>query len=138
MSNKKTYVSLREDPIIKSFLERIPASFDSNYTDNQLEGLKIALTERYKRKHLINFKISLGLVKWRYYFIIIAGKDLRSFGSSNKVLIKATKKLVLTTTISVITLVILFLIYLIKSALGIDFFPGFSLGLWQWFKGGFL
>jgi hypothetical protein len=26
------------------------------------------------------------------------------------------------------------ILYLLKSALGINLFPGFSLGLWDWFK----
>ena len=29
-------------------------------------------------------------------------------------------------------------LYLVKSALGIDLVPGFSLGVWGWFKGVFL
>lgn len=32
----------------------------------------------------------------------------------------------------------LLLLYLLKSALGIDLVPGFSLGIWGWFKDVFL
>ena len=36
------------------------------------------------------------------------------------------------------TLLGLLILYLVKSALGIDLVPGFSLGTWGWFKGEFL
>lgn len=39
--------------------------------------------------------------------------------------------------VALATLAVLVL-YLVKSALGIDLVPGFSLGVWGWFKGAFL
>jgi hypothetical protein len=35
-------------------------------------------------------------------------------------------------------LVGIFVLYILKSALGVDLIPGFSFGVWDWFQGAFL
>ena len=52
---------------------------------------------------------------------------------------QAIQRLAMATTLAVFitfsALVGILVLYLIKSALGIDLIPGFSFGVWDWFKG---
>jgi len=42
---------------------------------------------------------------------------------------------VLSVVLTLSVLLMLLLTYLVKSALGIDIFEGYSFGVWGWFKG---
>ncbi len=126
--------SVRSDPFIKGILDRLPGNLESDFTDEQLEGLKIALARQSWNAHPIDFRKSIGFLRWRYYFVFIAGRNLRSSRPQIRRLIKTAESLFLTTLVIFIALLGLLLAYLIKSALGIDLFPGFSLGIWDWFK----
>ena len=44
------------------------------------------------------------------------------------------QSVLLTVFLSFSALLGLVVLYLIKSAMGIDLFPNFSLGIWSWFK----
>jgi len=130
--------SIHSDSTIKGLLERIPDSFDSNFTDQQLEGLKIALGTRKWRDHPIDFRYSVGLLKWRYYFVFIAGRDIRTSRLRDHPLFKASEVLFLTLLVIFMLSFAVLLAYLLKSALGINIFPNYSFGVWGWFKGAFL
>lgn len=130
--------SIRSDPTIKGLLDRIPDNFDADFTDEQLAGLRIALAKRSWREHPIDFRRSIGLWKWRYYFVFIAGRDLRTSRVANRRFMKAAEAVFLTVLIIFVGLVGGLLAYLIKSALGIDLLPNFSFGIWGWFKANFL
>jgi len=66
------------------------------------------------------------------------GRNKRSLSGREKRLSLMLKAALMTAFIMFSTLLGLLVIYLIKSAAGIDIFPGFSLGIWGWFKGAFL
>jgi len=136
MSTKNT--SIRLDPKIKGLLDRIPEGFDKDFTDEQLLGLNIALGKRSWRDHPIDFRHSIGLLKWRYYFVFIAGRDLRGSRLQDRPLIKGAEVLFLTFLVIFMMLLGMLLAYLLKSALGIDILPNFSFGIWGWFKDSFL
>jgi hypothetical protein len=126
--------SVRSDPFIKGILDRLPGNLESDFTDEQLEGLKIALARQSWNVHPIDFRKSIGFFRWRYYFVFIAGRNLRSSKLRGRGIIKTAESLFLTTLVIFTALFGLLFAYLIKSALGIDLFPGFSLGIWDWFK----
>ncbi len=130
--------SLLKDPVIKELLTKIPDGFDINFNDNQLQGLKIALANRTWRSHPIDFRNSIGLLTWRYYFVFIAGRDFRTSRKQSRPLFKFTEAIFLSLLLIFIGLFGILIVYLIKSALGIDIFPNFSFGVWGWFKGVFL
>jgi len=130
--------AVRSDPFIKGLLKRLPDGLETDFTDDQLAGLKIALARQSWNDHPIDFRRSIGLLRWRYYFVFIAGRDIRNSRLQDRGFFKAAESIFLTFLIIFMTLFGLLLAYLIKSALGIDLFPGFSLGIWGWFKGTFL
>ena len=133
MSNENG--SVRSDPFIKGLLKRLPDNLETDFTDDQLVALKVALARQPWNVHPVDFRQSIGLLKWRYYVVFIAGRDLRTSRLRQQRFFKVSEGIFLTFLITFISVFCLLLAYLIKSALGIDLFPGFSLGIWEWFKG---
>ncbi|HDY7967005.1 TPA: hypothetical protein RQK66_001570 [Vibrio vulnificus] len=108
-----------------------------------------SLTEQQKRdieqavqaiglvaRHSIDVRKSLPWVGKRYYLVLLCGRDRRGQVRAEE------SKLAnfFTVTFVVIALLTLFglsalALYLLKSALGIDIFKDYSLGIWDWFKG---
>jgi hypothetical protein len=67
--------------------------------------------------------------------VLLLGKNHRGLSRKEKQLSLLTSTLVLSVFLVLCALGGLLLLYLIKSAMGIDLFSGFSLGIWTWFKG---
>jgi hypothetical protein len=127
-------------PAITKLLSRMPEEVASSFTDEQLTHLLTAVGSRGWGKHKVDFRgtFKLPFYQWRYYYVLLAGKNHRELSRKEK-----RMSLVITATLSSIFIIFsaglgLLVLYLIKSALGIDLFPGFSLGIWGWFKETFL
>lgn len=128
---------IRQDPAIQKLLERMPAEVQQSFTEAQLSYLRVALGARQWGKHKLDLRGTLGLGNWRYYYVLVAGRNIRGSQRSEHrnhkvgLLVKA----VLVSVLLIISTVLgLLLLYLLKSALGIDLFSDFSLGIWGWFK----
>lgn len=124
---------IRQDPAIVKLLERMPVDIQQSFTETQLSYLRVALGARQWGKHKLDLRGTLGLGSWRYYYVLVAGRNKRSEHRSHKagLLVKAVLLSALLVVSSVLGLLVL---YLLKSALGIDLFSDFSLGIWDWFK----
>jgi hypothetical protein len=124
---------IRQDPAIQKLLERMPEEVQQSFTEAQLSYLRVALGARQWGKHKLDVRGTLGLGSWRYYYVLVAGRNKRSEYRQHKagLLVKAVLLsflLVLSTALGLLVL------YLLKSALGIDLFADFSLGIWDWFR----
>ena len=104
--------SIQSDAIVKEFLARIPKGFDVDFTDEQLQGIKIAFSSRTWRDHPIDFRRSVGLLRWRYYFVFIAGRDLRMSRVADRPFFKMTEAIFLAVLVVFIALFGLLIIYL--------------------------
>jgi hypothetical protein len=131
---------ISNQPAITKLLSRMPEEVASSFTDEQLTHLLTAVGSRGWGKHKVDFRgtFKLPFYQWRYYYVLLAGKNHRELSRKEK-----RMSLVITATLSSIFIIFsaglgLLVLYLIKSALGIDLFPGFSLGIWGWFKETFL
>lgn len=124
---------IRQDPAIQKLLERMPAEVQQSFTEAQLSYLRVALGARQWGKHKLDVRGTLGLGSWRYYYVLVAGRNKRSEYRQQKasLLIKAVFLSILLVVSTVLGLLVL---YLLKSALGIDLFADFSLGIWGWFQ----
>ncbi len=133
MMNAAPNDDIRQDPAIQKLLERMPSEVQQSFTEAQLSYLRVALGARQWGKHKLDLRGTLGLGSWRYYYVLVAGRNKRSEHRSHKagLLVKA----VLVSVLLIISTALgLLLLYLLKSALGIDLFSDFSLGIWGWFK----
>lgn len=124
---------IRHDPAIEKLLERMPVEMQQSFTEGQLSYLRVALGARQWGKHKIDLRGTLGLGSWRYYYVLVAGRNKRSEHRSHKagLLVQAV---LISILLIISTMLGLLLVYLLKSALGIDLFEDFSLGIWSWFK----
>jgi hypothetical protein len=131
---------ISNQPAIIKLLSRMPEEVAASFTDEQLTHLLTAVGSRGWGKHKVDFRgtFKLPFYQWRYYYVLLAGKNYRELSRQEK-----RMSLVITAVASSLFLMFsaglgLLVLYLIKSALGIDIFPEFSLGIWGWFKETFL
>lgn len=128
--------AIRQDPDIRRLLSRLPESMENQLTDEHLCYLKVAIGSGNWRKHPVDLRGSFPLpfIRSKIYFVLLMGKNRR----------KLSRKEVNLGFISVVLLILIFfiistgmgllLLYLLKSALGINLFETFSIGIWEWFN----
>lgn len=131
-------INIYNDPVIKGLLKRIPEGERDLFSEEQLIILKSAMGAKQWGSHAVDLRWTLKFWRWRYYFVFLFGVNKRSPGRMVHELELWGKTVLLFTLLSVSVLTGLLLLYLLKSALGIDLIPGFSLGIWEWFKDIFL
>ncbi|WP_411269332.1 3-phosphoshikimate 1-carboxyvinyltransferase [Phytopseudomonas dryadis] len=125
-----------QDPFIKGLKERLPNDLRESFSVEQLEALKVAFGARKWGQHRLDLRGTLKLWRWRYYFVLLAGRNQRDLSRVQQELSLTAKAAVLSLFLLLSLLVGLLFLYLAKSALGINLFSGFSLGLWDWFRSG--
>ncbi|WP_299791847.1 hypothetical protein [uncultured Shewanella sp.] len=128
---------IRQDPVIRKLLNKLPDDLADSYSERQLQGLRVALGDRTWGKHFIDYRgtFAITFVRWRFYYVFLLGKNRRAY----------TRREKHASLLMFMGLIIMFLIislslgllslYILKSALGIDLMEESSLGLWDWFKG---
>lgn len=131
---------IRQDPGIKRLLERMPDDVQDSFDEEQLMHLRNAIGARNWGNHGVDCRgvLSLPMLGWRFYYVFLIGRNRRHLSENEKRLASFVGVCFVTGVSVIAILTVLLCLYLIKSALGIDIFPGFSLGIWGWFKGNFL
>ncbi|RAU32017.1 3-phosphoshikimate 1-carboxyvinyltransferase [Pseudomonas sp. RIT411] len=125
----------RHDPFIAGLKERLPEELRESFTEEQLEALKLAFGTRSWGKHSVDLRGTVKFWHRRYYFVFLAGRNYRQLSRLEQELSLLGKATLLAVILLACGLVGLLLLYLLKSALGIDIFPDYSFGVWTWFKG---
>ncbi|WP_415897568.1 3-phosphoshikimate 1-carboxyvinyltransferase [Neptuniibacter sp. QD57_21] len=128
----------QKDWFENGLMQRLPADIQDSFTQEQLNALKVAFGARKWGKHPIDIRGTINIWTWRYYFVFLLGRNRRSLSRRERQINLMVKTALTFTFILFSTLLGLLIIYLVKSAAGIDLFPGFSLGIWGWFKETFL
>lgn len=140
--NNKDALKKEADWFEKGLLRRVPENIRDSFSTEQLSALKVAFGTRNKwGQHPIDLRGSFSIWRWRYYFVVLAGRNKRLLTAREKrisLMVKTTLVLTFLKFLTFSTLMGLLVLYLIKSAMGIDILPGFSLNIWGWFKGTFL
>ena len=129
--------TIQDDPAIRELLSRMPNAVAESFNEEQLSHLLTAVGARSWGKHRVDVRgtFKIPFYPWRFYYVLLMGKNHRGLSRKEKQLSLLTSTLVLSVFLMLCALGGLLLLYLIKSAMGIDLFPGFSLGIWTWFKG---
>ncbi len=125
---------IRRDPSIQHLLGRMPQDIADTFTEAQLASLRLALGARSWGRHAVDIRGTVVFWRWRYYYVFLLGRNRRELTRREKQLSLLLQAVFLSVLLLVSTLLGLLVLYLVKSALGIDLFPGFSLGIWTWFK----
>lgn len=129
---------MQNDPFIDGLKDRLPDDLKESFTQEQLSALKIAFGARKWGQHPVDLRGTLKFWRWRYYFVFLAGRNKRDLSRREQDLSRIATAFAVASFLLFATLVGLVVLYLVKSALGIDIFPNYSLGLWGWFKTQFL
>ncbi|SFG64152.1 3-phosphoshikimate 1-carboxyvinyltransferase [Neptunomonas qingdaonensis] len=129
---------MQNDPFIDGLKDRLPEDLKESFTQEQLAALKIAFGARKWGQHPVDLRGTLKFWRWRYYFVFLAGRNKRDLSRREQDLSRIATAFAVASFLLFATIVGLIVLYLIKSALGIDIFPNYSLGLWGWFKTQFL
>ena len=132
-----TNLTVHEEPAIRELLARMPKTVADSFNEEQLSHLLTAVGARSWGRHTIDVRgtFKIPFYRWRFYYVLLLGKNYRELSRKEKQLSLLTSTLVFSLFLILCSLGGLLLIYLIKSALGINLFSGFSLGIWDWFKG---
>ena len=135
MSN--TEQDIRKQPPIEKLLAKFPKDVADSFTDEQLTHLLTAIGTREWGSHKIDMRgtIKFPLSKWRYYYVFLFGRNRRDLTRKERQISLFVTTIASITFLTFSTLLGLLILYLMKSALGIDLLPGTSLGIWDWFQG---
>lgn len=126
---------IKEEPNVQHMLERMPKNVADSFTDDQLFYLNAALAGRRWGSHKVDVRGTIGLLRSRYYFVLLAGRDKRDLSRTESRIGKLVMAAIITLFLCVSLVLGLVLLYILKSWLGINLFEGFSLGLWDWLNG---
>jgi len=124
------------DPFLEQFFSRIPRDMAESFSDDQLLAIKRAFADQVGKDHSIDIRVSLPLLFRRYYMVFIAGPERRDQARRRRD--KGTRRIAKGTNIVFMIFLsfwgvisVLGMLYLLKSALGIDLLPDTSLGFWR-------
>lgn len=125
------------DPFIDAVLRSIPKEERESFTESQISALSRALTRtRFQSNHIVDARLNIPLFFARFYVVFLLGKDRR--GKARQRLIERRRRfslvagLVLTLAVGLVLATVIFvavflLLYVLKSAMGIDLFPDMHL-----------
>lgn len=122
----------------KGLRERLPTELRDSFSQEQLSALKIAFGARKWGSHKVDVRTTFKFWQYRYYFILLLGRNRREMSRREKQTAQLIQAAFIAGFLLFSTLLGILVLYLIKSALGIDIFPGYSFGVWSWFKTEFL
>jgi len=127
---------IRLETDIQHLLSKMPDNIANSFNSEQLIHLKTAIGSRQWARHKVDLRgtFSLPFYRWRFYYVVLFGRNRRSLSSREKRISALTSAVFIMLFISFCTLLGLLVLYLAKSASGIDIFPNYSFGIWDYFK----
>ena len=136
--NLQAREKLKRDVSLTKLLDRMPKNVQDSFSEEQLSYLKVAIGARTWGSHAIDVRSTIKFFRYRYYYVFVAGRNRRELTRKEKQIALAIHTCIVTLFLIMCSLLGVLVLYLIKSAMGIDIFPNFSFGVWGWFKETFL
>lgn len=132
MTNSK----IRNEPAIQNMLSRIPRKVAASFTNEQLTSLNVAIGSRDWQKHKVDLRGTLPIPFFssKIYYVFLMGRNHRIITRHEQIISALTIAIFVTLLITFSVLMGILVLYLIKSALGINLIEGFSFGIWDWFR----
>lgn len=129
---------LINDTGLRKLLERMPKQIQDSFTEEQLANIKIAIGARTWGNHAIDVRSTMKFFRYRYYYVFVAGRNRRELSARERRIGLLMQASILAMFLTFSAILGVLVLYLVKSAAGIDIFPHFSFGVWGWFKASFL
>jgi hypothetical protein len=127
-------MGLRDDPLVRSLLARLPAQSRDSFDDDQLRALKVALSGQPLGDHAVDLRWTWEFWRRHYYFMFLSGSTESTASQRGDALSNFTRYLAITGLFATLLVFFVVALYLLKSALGIDLLPDYSFGVWDWLK----
>ncbi len=123
----------RHPIVIDRFYEVLDKDVSAQLTPEQKEEIENAIVSiTLATRHRIDIRKSFTFFGKRLYMVFLLGRDLRARSRPESKLSRIVVTfLILFATLFLLCCVLLTL-YMIKSALGIDIFQHFHVGIWDW------
>lgn len=121
---------------INNILKYMDQKTVDSFTYKQKKALKKVLNEQEWRKHTVDFRptLAIPMTPWSFYIVLLVGANKRYLTIQERIFaFVILLSLVSVLGVSILGAVLVF-IYLVKSWLGIDFFPSETLGVWEFIK----
>lgn len=123
------------DPFLQDFFSRIPRPLAASFTAEQLMAVRMAFGARHRGSHAVDLRLSLPLPRNRWYLVLLAGTERRSpsrrqLDRQRYPLRRLGNFVVAVLFAGMLAAAGIGLLYMLKSALGINLFDDLSLGLW--------
>lgn len=124
------------DPFLEDFFSRIPRDIAAGFTDDQLLAVRMAFGSRHRGIHAVDLRISIPAPFRRIYVVLLAGTERRTASRRRSDRRRSPVATLGNVLFGIIFFGFLFasllgVMYVLKSALGIDLFPDASMGLWD-------
>ena len=126
--------SVHQSQLLKRMLNKMPTEVAESFTEEQLIALNKAVGGFSWARHKVDLRGTISIWRSSYYFVILWGRNRRELSRFEKQLGQLSVAFIITLFLLGSALLGLLLLYLLKSAMGVDLFPNFSLGIWTWFK----
>ncbi len=73
--NHSIKLSDTNNHFMQQFLGRIPPETAATFTNTQLTELKRVLSNRLTKYHIVDIRISIPLLKQRFYVVLLIGRE---------------------------------------------------------------
>ncbi|MEP1967164.1 MAG: hypothetical protein ABJI93_10360 [Nonlabens ulvanivorans] len=130
---------IKQETAIKTLLNRMPENVADSFTSKQLMHLKLALGARKWGSHKIDIRgtFIIPFKSKRFYYVFLMGRNSRELSRNEKKMTNLGVTLFTSCVLLGFVFFVLLILYILKSALGINLFQSYSLGIWGWLKGFF-
>lgn len=136
----------RIDAYTNHIFEQIPQDVKDTFSEIQTEAIKEAVKSGFSpKRHAIDLRGVIPLFFWKFYFVFHFGRDTRSTTKDTELGRRTGAKLLgnilfIIAALSPIVLILMIILYFLKSAMGINLFPNLSLsdiltGIGNWIEG---
>lgn len=119
-------------PAIERFYAQLDPQISEELTPEQKAGVeKAVLAITLGARHKVDIRRSFPFFGKRFYLVFLLGRDLRQQHRQESTLSRILLTFLLLIAVLFVTSCILLTLYMIKSALGIDIFHNFHVGIWD-------
>ena len=120
-------------PAIERFYAQLDPQISEELTPEQKAGVEKAVVAiTLGARHKVDIRRSFPFFGKRFYLVFLLGRDLRQQHRQESTLSRILLTFLLLIAVLFVTSCILLTLYMIKSALGIDIFHNFHVGIWDW------
>lgn len=125
--------SHKHPPAIERFYAELDPQISQALTPEQKAGIENAVVAiTLGSKHRVDSRRSFPFFGKRFYLVFLFGRGFRQRHRQESTVSTTLLTCLLLIAVLFVTYCILLTLYMIKSALGIDVFQHFHVGIWDW------